>query len=319
MVRRKNARLVNGVLLLNKDQGMTSNRALQRVRGIYHARKAGHTGSLDPLATGLLPVCFGEATKYSRYLLQADKSYRAQIVLGETTDTADAEGQIQQVRDAAHIDLDRVTEVLGRFRGAIEQVPPMFSALKRDGKPLYKLARQGIVLEREARDVTIHSLELVGFEVGSRALLDIDVTCSKGTYIRSLALDIGDALGVGGHICQLHRTQVDKFSIEEAHSLAELQSIRDQAEEGDWQALEPYLLPIECLLDHLPRLVLNSETQEHILRGREVLIGDVLDDADWPSGLVRLIGSTGFIGVGELSESGTLRAKRMLTEEQHKI
>jgi tRNA pseudouridine55 synthase len=198
--RQRQARRVDGLLVVDKPAGMTSNAVLQRAKGIYFARKAGHTGSLDPLATGVLPLCFGEATKLSQYLLGSDKEYVTTVVLGVTTDTADADGAVREVRSAVAVDATALTAVLARFRGTIAQVPPMYSALKRGGVPLYELARRGEEVEREPREVVIHALELLGFEPGERAQATLRVRASKGTYVRTLAEDIGAALGCGAHV-----------------------------------------------------------------------------------------------------------------------
>ena len=208
-------RKVDGVLILDKPRGMSSNAALQKVRWLLNAEKAGHTGSLDPLATGVLPLCFGEATKFSQYLLDADKGYETVMQLGVTTTTGDAEGEVVEQRPV-EVGEAQLLEALEGFRGAISQIPPMYSALKRDGQPLYKLARAGEVVEREARSVTIARLELAAFE-GDRPRLQ--VACSKGTYIRTLVEDIGQVLGCGAHVAELRRTQVGPFSLAQAVSM----------------------------------------------------------------------------------------------------
>ena len=202
--------LVDGVLLLDKPVGFSSNDALIKAKRVLNAKKAGHTGTLDPFATGLLPLCFGEATKFSQDLLEADKTYETTVHLGQTTDTGDTEGEVIDTRDV-DVTLDQIHAVLDKFRGPIAQVPPMYSALKRDGKPLYEYARAGITLEREARNVVIHKLELVSYEA---PLLKLTVTCSKGTYIRVLGQDIGEALGCGAHLNALRRTQVGPLTMD---------------------------------------------------------------------------------------------------------
>lgn len=225
MASRRRGRLLDGVLLLDKPVGLSSNHALQRARRTMDARKAGHTGTLDPFATGLLVCCFGKATKISQLLLDADKSYEATILLGTETDSGDLTGTVVATADHFEgVSLEQVNAVLGQFRGPIQQIPPMFSALKRDGKPLYEYARQGIELERPPRDVIIHQLDLLDF---SPRELRIHVHCSKGTYIRTLAQDIGRALGCYGHLTALRRTQVGPFSIEAS---VELEALQNQSE-----------------------------------------------------------------------------------------
>ena len=214
-------RNVSGIILLDKPLGFTSNAALQKVRWLLNAEKAGHTGSLDPLATGVLPLCFGEATKFSQYLLDSDKGYETLAQLGKTTTTADAEGEVLQERPVTVGQAD-IEAVLPKFRGQISQIPPMYSALKRDGQPLYKLARAGEVVEREPRSVTIARLELLAFE-GDTARLAVD--CSKGTYIRTLVEDIGEQLGCGAYVAELRRTQAGPFTLAQTVTLEELEAV----------------------------------------------------------------------------------------------
>ena len=204
MAKRRKGQYINGILLIDKPQGVSSNAALQSAKRIFDARKAGHTGSLDPLATGLLPVCFGEATKISGYLLEADKSYDAEICLGVTTKTGDSEGEVTARHTTKEVTETRIHEALSQFVGEIDQIPPMYSALKRNGQPLYKLARQGVEVKRVARRVRVTNIVLTSW---SNPYLNITVSCSKGTYIRTLAEDIGRILGSGGHISALRRTK----------------------------------------------------------------------------------------------------------------
>lgn len=229
--RREGERDVSGIVLLDKPAGITSNAALQTVKRLFRARKAGHTGSLDPLATGLLPICLGEATKLSGFLLDADKRYRTEIRLGVTTTTGDAEGETLRVREVADLDRARVAEAVARFTGEIEQIPPMHSALKRNGMPLYKLARQGIEVERAPRPVVIHALELVRCEADR---IELDVRCSKGTYIRVLAEDIGEALGCGAHVGALRRTGVGGFDAGRMVALETLRAVAEQQGRRPW-------------------------------------------------------------------------------------
>ncbi|MEO8411827.1 MAG: tRNA pseudouridine(55) synthase TruB [Propionivibrio sp.] len=284
--------------MLDKASGITSNAALQSARRLFSAAKAGHTGTLDPLATGLLPLCFGEATKFSADLLNADKTYEAELLFGVTTDTGDAEGKAVQVRPVRFLwsDLD---DVLGRFRGPISQVPPMYSALKRDGRPLYELARQGIAVARDAREITIHELALLDFS-GERCRLR--VACSKGTYIRTLAEDIGNALACGAHLTALRRIAVGALSVADALTLARLTDLSD-AERGN-QLLAP-----DSLLQSLPAVRLDEESTRRFTHGNPVAsIGD-------PSGFAgkcRVYGSHGLLGVGEADGSGKLAPRRLL-------
>lgn len=295
-------RPVNGILLLDKPAGLTSNAALQEVKRLFGARKAGHTGNLDPLATGLLPVCLGEATKMSAFLLDADKRYQGVCKLGERTNTGDAEGEVVERRPVPALTEAQVREVLARYTGTIEQIPPMHSAIKRQGQPLYKLAHQGIEVEREPRTVTIHSLELLRM-AGDE--LEIDVHCSKGTYIRTLAEDIGAALGCGAHLSALRRTLVGPFDIADAVTLDE---IAELAEQGP-QALDARLLPLETALADWPAVQLTENTSHYLRQGQPVLIPRA------PTrGWVRLFGPTQrFIGVGQILDDGRVAPKRLVS------
>lgn len=297
-------RKVDGILILDKPKGLTSNAALQKVRWLLNAEKAGHTGSLDPLATGVLPLCFGEATKFSQYLLDADKGYEAWIQLGVTTNTGDAEGQVLE-RRPVNVTLEDLQPVLGRFLGEIQQVPPMYSALKRDGQPLYKLARAGEVVEREARQVCISRLELLAFE-GDR--IQVSVRCSKGTYIRTLAEDIGLVLGCGAHVAELRRTQVGPFDLSQAVALDQLEAVQEA--EGA-AALDAFLLPVDSGLEHWPLLHLSEHTAYYWLHGQPVWAPDA------PKfGMVRVRDHQDrFIGVGEIDDDGRLAPRRLIRSE----
>lgn len=294
--RRAPRRPVDGVLLLDKPTGLTSNAALQKARWLLNAAKAGHTGTLDPLATGLLPLCFGEATKFAGELLDADKAYRATIRLGVTTDTADAEGHVLETRPV-EVDQARLEAVLASFRGEIEQIPPMHSALKRDGKPLYEYARQGIELERKPRRITIHALELLSLE-GELAV--IDVACSKGTYVRTLAADIGALLGCGAHLAALRRTRIGGLRVEDAVAL-------DVFEALTLEARDRCLAPPDTLLAELPVATLNAAETERVLHGQGVRWEGRSGDR-W-----RYYGINGaFLGLGELSTDGWLNPRRLI-------
>jgi tRNA pseudouridine55 synthase len=294
-------RNVSGIILLDKPRGFTSNAALQKVRWLLNAEKAGHTGSLDPLATGVLPLCFGEATKFSQYLLDADKGYEALMQLGVTTTTADAEGEVLQRREVKVSAAD-IEAALPRFRGQIEQIPPMYSALKRDGQPLYKLARAGEVVEREARSVTIARLELLGLE-GEQAR--IAVACSKGTYIRTLVEDLGEVLGCGAHVIELRRTQAGPFDLAQTVTLEELEAAHEQ---GGNEAIDRFLLPSDSGLQHWPLLQFSEHSAYYWLHGQPVRAPEA------PKfGMVRVQDHNGrFIGIGEVSEDGRIAPRRLI-------
>ena len=291
-------RRVDGVLLLDKSTGMTSNDALQKARRCYNAAKAGHTGTLDPLATGLLPVCFGEATKFAGELLDADKTYLATVQLGVTTDTADAQGQILETRPV-EVTQGQLETVLERFRGAIDQVPPMHSALKRDGKPLYEYARAGIEVERAPRRITIYALRATAWS-GDR--FDLEVSCSKGTYVRTLAADIGAALGCGAHLAALRRTRIGALDVAAAIGLDDLALL-------DMATRDARLAPADALLAGVPRAELTPAETERVQHGQGVRwIGA-------PGARYRYYGHDGrFLGLGELSGDGWLNPKRLTAE-----
>jgi len=301
-VRRK-FRNVNGILLLDKPVGVTSNGALQTVKRLFQARKAGHTGSLDPLASGLLPLCFGSSTKISAFLLEADKRYQVTVKLGIKTTTGDAEGEVIATRDAAGIDEEAVRSVLPRFTGAIQQIPPMHSAIKHQGQPLYKLAHQGIEIERQARDVTIHELRLVALRGD---LLDLDVACSKGTYIRTLAEDIGEALGVGAHVAVLRRTAAGPFRAQQMIDMERLQALAEQGME----ALDEVLLPMETALAQWPDICLSDEMAYYVRQGQPVFVPRAPT-----SGWVKLRTSDRrFLGMGQVMDDGRVAPKRLVSE-----
>jgi tRNA pseudouridine55 synthase len=286
---------VDGVLLLDKPIGMTSNAALQKARWLFNAAKAGHTGTLDPMATGLLPLCFGEATKFSSELLDADKAYRATIKLGITTDTADAEGGVLETRPVL-VGETEVRALLPRFLGEQQQVPPMYSALKRDGTPLYELARQGIEVERAPRTVTIHTLEFLAWQDDSFV---VDVVCSKGTYVRTLAADIGTVLGCGAHLSALRRTRVGGLDIAQTVTLGSIEALPVESR-------DTLLMPTDGLLSQLPIAQLCDSDADRVLHGQAIR---------WQGGQrlrYRLMAPTGFIGLGEVGEDGWLQPKRLV-------
>lgn len=290
-------RAVHGVLLLDKPIGLSSNDALQKAKRLYRAEKAGHTGTLDPLATGLLPLCFGAATKFSQISLDADKRYRATLKLGLTTTTADAEGEVLQQREVAVTRAD-MEAACARFNGPIQQTPPMHSALKRDGKPLYEYARAGIEVEREARAVTIHSIDIVE---GDHDVWTIDVRCSKGTYIRTLAEDIGEALGCGAHLSGLRRTGSGALSLNGAHTLEQLGAMSEEQRDAA-------LMDADALLADWPVVRLGTEDAGRFLSG----VRRRLNQADAPN--VRVYGPEpkAFLGGGHIT-AGELISTRLLS------
>jgi len=297
-------RNVSGIILLDKPLGFTSNAALQKVRWLLNAEKAGHTGSLDPLATGVLPLCFGEATKFSQYLLDSDKGYETVMQMGQTTTTGDAEGEVLKTRDVTVGRVD-IEAVIPRFRGEIQQVPPMYSALKRDGQPLYKLARAGEVVEREARSVTIGRLDLLECE-GTRARLSVG--CSKGTYIRTLVEDMGEALGCGAYVAELRRTQAGPFELAQTVTLEELEQAHA---EGGNEALDRFLMPSDSGLQDWPLVVLSEHSAFYWLHGQAVRAPDAPQ-----FGMVRVQDHNArFIGIGEVSEDGRIAPRRLIRSE----
>ena len=301
---RRPKRPIDGVLLLDKPQGMTSNHILQWVKHRYQAEKAGHTGSLDPLATGVLPICLGEATKYSHYLLEADKSYRTRLRFGQKTNTADADGEVVEERPVPDITPASLEAVLAQFRGDILQVPSMFSALKQDGRPLYELARAGIEVPREARPVTIYSLTL---DVLEPPFAELTVACSKGTYIRNLVEDIGEVIGCGAHVVELRRLSAGPFTLAQAVTPAQIEALEPQG----FPALDSLLLPSWAGLADWPRVELSESSAYYLRHGNpvrasglpregSVLIFQVEADAEE------------FLGVGFVDDDGMLAPKRLL-------
>lgn len=291
---------VNGILLLNKPLGISSNKALQAARNIFKANKAGHTGSLDPLATGLLPICFGEATKYSGYLLDSSKKYRAICKLGITTTTGDGEGDVITEKPV-NVSRKMLDEVVARFFGKIQQTPPMHSAVKHKGERLYTLARQGIEVERKSREIEIFQLDVLAFDNDQ---VELDIHCSKGTYIRTLAEDIGEELGCGAYLTALERTGVQPFWDAKSYTLDELRTISDDEE----QNLMDTLLPVESALSDWPKVELTPDMSFYILQGQAVQVPKAPTH-----GLVRLIDEAkGFIGLGKILSDGRISPKRMM-------
>ncbi len=304
-------RAINGVLLLNKSGGMSSNNALQRARRLFNAAKAGHTGSLDPLATGVLPLCFGEATKFSQFLLDADKGYQTTIVLGSSTTTGDADGEILALSDCSEITEEAVANALLEFHGNIEQVPPMYSALKHQGQPLYKLARQGKEIARKPRPVRIDKIELLGFRQleNSAIEIDVEILCSKGTYIRSIAEDLGKALFCGAHVKKLHRIQSGEFKVEDALTIDEL--VAELADQ-EVNVLDHHLLPTDTPVRSLPAVELPEQNAFYFMQGQAVMVSEVYRIAE-EGGMVRVFSSASiFLGLGQVSDDGRVAPKRLV-------
>lgn len=283
---------IHGVILLDKPTGKTSNAVLQRIKWLLNAKKAGHTGSLDPLATGLLPLCFGQATKVSEYLLHSHKKYTTVLKLGEVTDTLDSEGEVTFTKPVDVTD-EQLQDALEQFRGDIKQVPPMYSALKKDGQPLYKLARKGEIIDRPARDMTVHSLEARRVD---ELHVELKVHCSSGFYIRSLCHDLGQVLGCGAHVVELRRTDIKALKVEQAHSMEDIEN----------SELEDLLLPIETLIEHMPKIEISDAQVTSMLQGK-VTSAEGLVTTE----LTRFYKANGeLFGVGEVSETGAIKAQK---------
>jgi tRNA pseudouridine55 synthase len=296
-----NTRPIHGILLLNKPQGLTSNAALQKVKRLFSAKKAGHTGSLDPLATGMLPICFGEATKFCQYLLDADKCYETTARLGIKTNTGDSTGEVISTVDNFTVSPQELDKVLPEFVGKILQTPSMFSALKHQGTPLYKYARAGVEIERAAREIHIHHLHLNNFDGNE---FDLTVKCSKGTYIRNLIEDIGERLGPNAHVTRLHRSYTMGFAEEPMYA------IEDLMEKSPEQLLQ-CLLPVERAVNYFPKISISQEMTKTLRQGK--VITEI--NAEHVTGIVRLYtDGIQFIGLGEVHPQGDLTVKRLLTE-----
>lgn len=291
--------VINGILLLNKSQGMTSNKALQKAKNLLGAKKAGHTGSLDPLATGMLPLCFGEATKICQFLLDADKCYATTGLLGIKTNSSDATGDVIAYTEAFSISESQLIDALAQYRGYVKQVPSMFSALKHKGMPLYRLAREGIEVERKAREIFISNLQLDAFD---GAQFSLTVACSKGTYIRNLVEDIGDALGVGAHVTMLHRLYTSGLADLPMYTLNDL-------EDMTLEERISCLVPMDRAVDYLKPIVLLDDEIVTIRQGKLVNKGLDVEEKN----CVRLYDERSqFIGLGELHTNGDVKAKRLL-------
>jgi tRNA pseudouridine55 synthase len=299
--KRRRGRAVNGILLLDKPSGMRSNAALQRIKWLFQARKAGHTGSLDSLASGLLPICFGEATKLSGFLLEADKRYRSRFRLGVTTTTGDADGVITAQRSSSGVTRAAVLEALAAFTGEVSQIPPMYSALKHQGRRLYELAYQGVEVAREPRTVQVREFELVAIGDG---WIEVEVLCSKGTYVRTLAEDVGTRLGCGAHVETLRRTQVGPFP---GAQMLDMDALEARAERG-LEALDASLLPLDLALQDRPDVELEANSAFYLQQGQAVLVPRAPT-----AGLVRLYSTQRrFLGVGEVLDDGRVAPRRLL-------
>ena len=309
--KRTRGRLVNGVFLLDKPFGLSSNHALQRVRRLFDANKAGHTGSLDPLATGVLPICLGEATKFSQFLLDAEKGYRSTFSLGLRTESGDVDGGEVSRIDASNITLQQIEAAVETFRGDIQQIPSMYSALKHNGQPLYKLARQGIEVERAARSITIYDYKILDFRPGVIAELDVEVRCSKGTYIRSLADDLGQMLGCGAHVSALHRTLAGPFHESETLTLSALEEMRESCEP---EQLDHLLKPMDIAVADRMAVELSETVATYFQLGQEVMSGEAFRNGQ-EGDIVRVFREGGaFLGVATVTEDGRIAPKRLVVE-----
>lgn len=320
MARKRKGRLINGVLLIDKPQGISSNDVVQRVKRMYQAQKAGHTGALDPLATGLLPVCLGEATKFSQFLLDSDKGYFVTAKLGERTDTSDADGEIVETK-AVNVTENDIRQALPQFLGPIKQVPSMFSALKHEGKPLYYYARQGITIDRPARDITIYDITWHEF---NKDELSLHVSCSKGTYIRSLIDDLGQVLGCGAHVKVLRRTEVAHYQSQQMHTFDALEALLDNNEQNDvtqskkCQALDALLLPMDTSIVNLHKIEISTHQASLFQLGQAIsFVEDNETSTVDVNEVVRLYEQTSkrFLGVAFVNENRLLQPKRVVVYE----
>lgn len=308
MARRRKGRPINGVLLLDKPTGISSNDALQKVKRIYFAQKAGHTGALDPLATGMLPICLGEATKFSQFLLDSDKRYVVIAKLGERTNTSDSDGEVVETRDV-NVTQEQLEECIAKFRGTTDQIPSMFSALKYQGRPLYEYAREGIEVPRESRKITVYSIELLRFEGDE---VEMEVHCSKGTYIRTITDDLGEMLGCGAHVTYLRRTGVAKYPYERMVTLEQLNELVEHANDqglAPKDLLDALLLPMDTAVEDLPEVNLDAELTDLVQHGQPVQVSGAPTE-----GTVRMTSGEEklFIGVADMDDSGRVAPKRLV-------
>jgi len=300
MARRARGRDITGIIVLDKPIGESSNRSLQRVKRLFNAAKAGHTGSLDPLATGVLPLCLGEATKLSQFLLDADKRYRTTVRLGVKTASGDSQSEVLDTRPV-NVSRKQVEDCLEQFRGTIVQVPSMYSALKHQGVPLYKIARKGGEVVRKEREVTVFALELLDFRGDE---VDLDIRCSKGTYIRTIADDLGDALGTGGHVTALRRLQSGPFLESDAVTIDQLELA---AATGGPENLDQFLMPADLAVEHLPSTVMPAATADFVRQGQAVIVNGLPR-----TGQVRMYDEKGFFGIGKMLDDGRVTPARLL-------
>lgn len=290
---------LNGIFLLDKPLNVSSNQALQRVKRMFRAKKAGHTGSLDPLATGMLPICFGEATKFSQFLLESDKSYEVTATLGIKTTTGDAEGEIVSEKPVENISRERIEDILQQFTGVIQQIPPMYSAIKHQGKPLYELARKGIEVERKPREVNIYRLSLENVD---EKTFSLSIHCSKGTYVRTLIEDIGEELQCGAHVSSLRRPFVNPYQDQQMYTFEELDVLSDDA-------LENLLLPVETSLHAFQAIKLSTSAAFYMRMGQPVMVSQLPHQ-----GLVRMYSDNDrFLGVGEVLDDGRVAPRRLVS------
>ena len=302
---RKKGRDVHGVIVLDKPAGLSSRQAVNRVNDMFHAKKIGHTGSLDPLATGVLPLVLGNATKFSQFLLESEKEYEVTVRLGVSTDSGDADGNVLEERDIGEISDSQLEDALDAYRGEILQIPPMFSALKHEGQPLYKFARKGLEVEREARKQTVYSIDVLEFD-GQE--IKFRLHCSKGTYVRTLVHDLGEDLGCGAHVCALRRTRAGPFLESQSVTVEQLR------ESPDRSSLDSHLLPVQSTVGHWPLLEINKVAAFHVRQGQSVAVSHAVDE-----GWVGLIEASGdktqsghFLGVGEVLDDGTVAPRRLI-------
>ncbi|WP_318487357.1 tRNA pseudouridine(55) synthase TruB [Photobacterium leiognathi] len=312
MARRRKGRPINGVILVDKPTGISSNDTLQKVKRIFFAQKAGHTGALDPLATGMLPICFGEATKFSQFLLDSDKCYRVIAKLGERTDTSDSDGEVVETREVK-VDRGQLERCIAKFRGTTDQIPSMYSALKYKGRKLYEYAREGVEVPRESRKITVYSVDLLRFENNE---VEMELHVSKGTYIRTIVDDLGEMLGCGAHVIMLRRTGVSNFPYERMVTIEQLQAMLDNAKANDVEpgtVLDPLLLPTDTAVQDLPEVNILPAIAVHVLNGNPVQAGRVPAEGT----LVRItVGQEReFIGVGVIDAKGMLAPKRVMANE----
>lgn len=309
--RRNRGRSINGIFLLNKPLGLSSNQALQRVKNLFDANKAGHTGSLDPLATGVLPICLGEATKFSQFLLDSDKHYLSTFTLGVSTETGDSDGAILREQDASSVTLKKIEKGVEVFRGKIQQIPSMYSALKHNGQPLYKLARQGVVVEREARAINVFSYKILAFRPGKTAQIDVEVHVSKGTYVRSLAEDLGELLGCGAHVSALHLHIAGPFADDQTATLEELKRLRKNTEPC---GLDHLLKPMDIAVADRMAVKLSPIVASYFQLGQAVMSPQAFRNGQ-EGDIVRVFREGGdFLGVGEVMDDGKVAPKRLVVE-----